>query len=442
MPFMGQGRGSGLGPFRPRIIKTAEKVLMPATSYYVLTKVEAAFVNAKIHANSGAPNYNIRHDHVTDFTNVGTKTHAQVDSHIADLTIHFADLAGFDTDDLAEGGNLYYTEARVTANTEVTASTNHIDSDGTSHSGVNGVVTIHSDVTNAGSGLIITDAERTNLGTALAHVTANGSSHGHINQDVKTTATPTFDDLTISTPVNIYALSHDSFADYVGDEHIDWTDASDDFSTSGSIRNMFNITARASYYTDFIGNELPNEWDAVPTGTGSLFGFRTGPTGIARMTTGTAFLASSLLFLGTNSIRAWNPSNNPIIEFAAKTSIMTDSVTHFFIVSENRNITGVEWAGFLLQFGVNGGNYQCISDDNVAEEITNTAISSTSQHILRLEITASDVKFYIDDVLEATHTTRILSGNLLIFAGGVQIKVGGGAAGWTELDALYGEQGR
>lgn len=32
-----------------------------------------------------------------------------------------------------------------------------------------------------------------------------------------------FDDITISTPVNIYALSHDLFADYVAAEHINWT---------------------------------------------------------------------------------------------------------------------------------------------------------------------------------------------------------------------------
>ena len=34
-----------------------------------------------------------------------------------------------------------------------------------------------------------------------------------IDQSLSTTDTPTFDDLTITTPVNIYALSHDSFAD-------------------------------------------------------------------------------------------------------------------------------------------------------------------------------------------------------------------------------------
>lgn len=68
----------------------------------------------------------------------------------------------------------------------------HVSTDGTSHSGVDGVVTIHSDVTNAGSGLIITDAERTNLGTALAHVTADGSSHTFLDQSVVEAATPTF----------------------------------------------------------------------------------------------------------------------------------------------------------------------------------------------------------------------------------------------------------
>ncbi len=40
-------------------------------------------------------------------------------------------------------------------------------------------------------------------------------------QDIHTGATPTFDDLTITTPVNIYTLSHDSFADFVATEHLD-----------------------------------------------------------------------------------------------------------------------------------------------------------------------------------------------------------------------------
>ena len=64
-----------------------------------------------------------------------------------------------DTADLAEGTNLYYTEGRVSANTTVTSNAAKISADGS--------VTTHNDVTDAGSGLIITDAERTTLGTAL-----------------------------------------------------------------------------------------------------------------------------------------------------------------------------------------------------------------------------------------------------------------------------------
>ncbi|MEQ9102984.1 MAG: hypothetical protein RIF40_27760, partial [Imperialibacter sp.] len=60
------------------------------------------------------------------------------------------DLTSFDTDDLTEGaGNFYYTDARV--GTYLTGSS----------------VTQFTDVTNAGSGQIITGAERTLLGTAL-----------------------------------------------------------------------------------------------------------------------------------------------------------------------------------------------------------------------------------------------------------------------------------
>ena len=41
-----------------------------------------------------------------------------------------------------------------------------------------------------------------------------------VSQDYSSDADVTFNDLTLSTPSNIYALSHDSFADFVADEHI------------------------------------------------------------------------------------------------------------------------------------------------------------------------------------------------------------------------------
>jgi len=48
----------------------------------------------------------------------------------------------------------------------------------------------------------------------------------HLDQDVRTVSIPTFDDLILSSPSSIYNLSHNSFANYVGNEHIDHTSVS------------------------------------------------------------------------------------------------------------------------------------------------------------------------------------------------------------------------
>ncbi|MFW6173806.1 MAG: hypothetical protein ACOC5T_08680, partial [Elusimicrobiota bacterium] len=49
----------------------------------------------------------------TNIQNIGTNTHAQIDSHISDTSIHFSNLSSFDTGDLSEGTNLYFTDARA-----------------------------------------------------------------------------------------------------------------------------------------------------------------------------------------------------------------------------------------------------------------------------------------------------------------------------------------
>ena len=59
-------------------------------------------------------------------------------------------------------------------------------------------------------------------GNTAPHFRTENGTEIALDQSLKTTDDVTFNDITISTPSNIYALSHDSFADFVADEHVDW----------------------------------------------------------------------------------------------------------------------------------------------------------------------------------------------------------------------------
>lgn len=80
----------------------------------------------------------------------------KLDGNISAINSSEDDLSNNDTDDLSEGSvNLYYTETRVTNNSSVLANTAKVSADGS--------VTTHSDVTDAGSGIIISNDERSKL---------------------------------------------------------------------------------------------------------------------------------------------------------------------------------------------------------------------------------------------------------------------------------------
>ena len=72
-----------------------------------------------------------------------------------------------------------------------------------------------------------------------------------LNQSLLTTDSPIFDDLTITTPSNIYGLSHDSFADYAADEHYPVLDEDNMVSDSDAhVATQQSIKA----YVDAAGN--------------------------------------------------------------------------------------------------------------------------------------------------------------------------------------------
>lgn len=58
------------------------------------------------------------------------------------------------------------------------------------------------------------------------------------------TGLTTVKDLSVTTPVNAYNLSHDLFADYIAAEHYDWTNETHDFLTTGTLASG-NITMQS-----------------------------------------------------------------------------------------------------------------------------------------------------------------------------------------------------
>jgi len=117
MPFIGQSRGTGLGSIRPRILQTGEKMGLPFNAYYVLTKTEPIFANAKIHPNTGSPNYNVKHE-VSDIDNIDT-SYLKIDGSNANTTINI-------------GAEDFLTSGNITAKCYKFSTTNLLFSTGTS----------------------------------------------------------------------------------------------------------------------------------------------------------------------------------------------------------------------------------------------------------------------------------------------------------------------
>ena len=125
----------------------------------------------------------------------------------------------------------------------------------------------------------------------VANLNADKVDGFDFNQEVKTTSSPTFVDLTISSPSNIYALSHDSFANFVANEHIDWTNTTNNFLTTGTA-NTGSLKATTTNDTKLIlAEDESNSVAFNVTDTGSL----------VLVPTGTSVLFADQKGIGSNS---------------------------------------------------------------------------------------------------------------------------------------------
>jgi len=160
-------------------------------------------------------------DHLL-FSNIGTNSHASIDTHIANTTLHFLML---DEDDLTSDSD---TKAATQQSIKAYIATQVTDSSLFSFKTITGIAND-----------VVADATDDTL------TFASGNS---ILGIVGTTATDT-----ITFTIDETVIDHDVLKNFVANEHIDWTNASDNFDTSGTALISGVLT---------IGSNLVHEGDS------------------------------------------------------------------------------------------------------------------------------------------------------------------------------------
>jgi len=130
-------------------------------------------------------------------------------------------------------------------------------------------------------------------GTANQVSVTNGAGSITLStpQDIATDSSPTFDDLTLSNPSNIYALSHDSFTDFVADEHVTHTSVT--LTAGTGLTGGGDISTNRTFAVDGVLEDLDTLGAAssdgefiVATGAGT-FSYESGATARTSMGIGT-----------------------------------------------------------------------------------------------------------------------------------------------------------
>ncbi|RJP69034.1 MAG: hypothetical protein C4532_11820 [Candidatus Abyssobacteria bacterium SURF_17] len=223
------------------------------------------------------------------------------------------------------------------------------------------------------------------------------------------------------------------------------TTASGDISSVSDRRSQFvrthgkSIKDREEYYTGFLGAGLDDVFSTATSGGGSTIALISGIGGIGRLTCGTASGSYARVALGTDSLKGFSGSKNAILEAWISLASATGVASKSFGFSDAFAAT-TEYAVFIARSGVDSGNWVCSTKDGTSEQ-TNTGISSNTWRLLRVEISSSAVKYFIDGSLVATHTTYVPDDPLLCLISNYQLG-DPGAAESMDVDALYVAQER
>lgn len=266
-------------------------------------------------------------------------------------------------------------------------------------------------------------------GTAIANAYVAG-----IDQNLLQASSPTLNDLTISTPVNIYALSHNSFADFVANKHIDHTGvtltAGSGLSGGGTIaaNRTFNLGA------------LTAAWDAGSHQIRALKFYSDQATGVAPFTVASTTKVTNLnadlwdgQHLSTYLDQAVKQASSPT--FAELTVSGNAKISTYNYISNVSSLTCNVWGYSCI--GKPGDQTKLISKSAAGSIYPQAIIMGGLGGGIRFLVTGSNPFGMDGDILIATYEKMKLdtSGNLWLHSatskitGGTRLYIEAGADG-------------
>jgi len=207
---------------------------------------------------------------------------------------------------------------------------------------------------------------------------------------------PNSDTLHLRLDKNGHLLPGSSGSQDLGSESYKWRDAyiGRNLYVDGFVKNLNRVT----FYDDFIGNDLLPWW--YPSAYASLLDM---VGGVVRLETPSASGGSAEL----DSFRKNFSPSDAVMEWRARIS-HTTYVT-VFIQYGGGGTAG--YARVIYEGGGSAGTWKLQTYDGTTLNEVDTGVTvDTNWHTFRLEVTASEVRLYIDGALKATSTANLPTG--------------------------------
>lgn len=191
-------------------------------------------------------------------------------------------------------------------------------------------------------------------------------------------------------------------------------------SAAGLVTAASNLSVASSttvaYWDDFLGNALEPQWTNVTSGSGSPAAtFQDAVSGNLKIISGTGTGSYDALKFGDYTgtvVRNFQRTKNAVAEVRLAASLLDsgDSIWLGFFYDDlplQGALSNKKRACFSVNSGVFSDKWVCTTADGSATTNNATSTSPTGVQTLKIVLSSSNVKFYIDGSLLFTHTTNM-----------------------------------